>query len=621
MHEDETGKTWTEMISVQVPFAMLYVACAECPPFAALLREAYAKYPSSPENPWNLVLYADEVGHNPLLPHDGRKVQCVYYSFLELGAAALMSENAWLIAATVRSSLVERIESGMSQFLRALLVDVFFNSTNGQGFQTTGLILKLDDGSSQRITIFARVRFIAADEKALKEVSGAKGASGFKMCAICSLVTKHHALPRYLTGNYVPSTELDMLKFGVHTDESLRAMQRELVDAITAFESGVMTKSQLENIEYHFGYTYLPGGLYSDVRLAIQPRQVIYYDWYHIYVVNGVYQKEIQALLTFLGAQKFPHQRFAAYLGRWSWPRSVQSPCRMFDDYEPHKDHLTCDGHVCTSSYEVIATFITSVIMPLGIAAAQCNSFLKLCDVMDLLLNANRGVTTPQKFYVANVAFLRAHLTAYGDMAWVPKHHLSMHLADQMAAVEALLGHVVLIGCNVHEIRHKLVKRWSRDRYTRNGFESGCLEEVTLQHLHDMQEPWIAVGLVNAHPPTKRLAESMSDLYGPYANVLQSRSTRVNNRVFIAGDIAAVRIDGHTEVGQMHFHVAIDGVPKTCVTIFAAAPRPSDSDWSRTYQRTHDVVIIDSACLVASLTYLESAGHVAVLMPASVRMM
>ena len=55
-----------KQIAAQNPFALLYIACKECQPFAKLMHDSLILHPCSPESPWNLIIYHDEVGFSPL---------------------------------------------------------------------------------------------------------------------------------------------------------------------------------------------------------------------------------------------------------------------------------------------------------------------------------------------------------------------------------------------------------------------------------------------------------------------------------------------------------------------------------------------------------------------------
>ena len=64
-------------IAAQHPMAMLHVACTDCEPFRKIMQTALARARPSPDAPWGLAVYCDEVGHN-MVGHDNRKVQAIY---------------------------------------------------------------------------------------------------------------------------------------------------------------------------------------------------------------------------------------------------------------------------------------------------------------------------------------------------------------------------------------------------------------------------------------------------------------------------------------------------------------------------------------------------------------
>ena len=74
---------------------------------------------------------------------------------------------------------------------------------------------------------------------------------------------------------------------------------------------------------------------------------------------------------------------------------------------------------------------------------------------------------------------LQAFQNAYDKIGWLPKHHMATHLPFQKWP---------LLNCLVHERRHKLAKRWSRDRFNLASFEEGLITQLTLHHLHDLRE-------------------------------------------------------------------------------------------------------------------------------------
>ena len=491
---------------------------------------------------------------------------------------------------------------------------VFFNNATGrQNLQTVGLSITVNGVA---VAIFMRLKIVIGDEKSLKEIFGFKGASGFRLCPCCQLVCNHKTKTAKM-GNSVRSTCLQIRKFAPHTNDSIRRVVQELYDLSVEVVRNRASIKELELMEYHYGFNDTPMGFLSDAELCSAPRDAVYFDWYHIFVISGIFQKELQIFGVFLVASGLQFAPMATrFLSDWTWPRYVASPKQMFTGFDTNSDHLKCDGHTCTGSYEVLAVFVASVLIPLGFNLLGCESFLKLCDCMDLILSAKYGVVGPELLLETILAFLKAHRAAYGDLAWVPKHHYAIHLAMQLAFLALLLG------CNIHEIRHKMAKRWAKDRYTQSNFEGGCIEEITLQHLHDMQNNWLVDGLLNPTVPKAYLLQSMHALFGDHVEVLTARVVHVSNRDFYAGDYAFARTgDDGAQLVHMEFHVSLDSVPHTCVSLFALAPCANDSTWCRRFKkRDASPKMVASKNLITSVTYLERGDCISAIVPALVRM-
>ena len=80
-------------VEVCNPFAALWYAANHCPAFTELLDRA-----GQHKQPWNIVLYADEVLPGNQLAHKSeRKTWCWYWSIAEFGPAALSSEELCVV--------------------------------------------------------------------------------------------------------------------------------------------------------------------------------------------------------------------------------------------------------------------------------------------------------------------------------------------------------------------------------------------------------------------------------------------------------------------------------------------------------------------------------------------
>ena len=81
-------------LEIQHPFAMLYYACAHSTGFSSLVARAHAASPSTWQQPWKLILYADEIQPgNQLSYNNKRKLWGLYWSCLDWGSAALADEE------------------------------------------------------------------------------------------------------------------------------------------------------------------------------------------------------------------------------------------------------------------------------------------------------------------------------------------------------------------------------------------------------------------------------------------------------------------------------------------------------------------------------------------------
>ena len=172
-------------IPVQNPFAMLWAA-AQCKYFARLLATTAERNPPSPTKPWSVCIYSDEITPgNQLKPDNQRKLQGVYWTFLEFGPAALAKEDNWLVVTTSQSVNVKLIQGGMSAVIGAIL-KMFFSSTS-YNLQTAGISVTLHpDSGGVLLRIFGAFKCKLGDEAALHAVWMCKGSSGLKICVECA---------------------------------------------------------------------------------------------------------------------------------------------------------------------------------------------------------------------------------------------------------------------------------------------------------------------------------------------------------------------------------------------------------------------------------------------------
>jgi AraC-like DNA-binding protein len=149
--------------------------------FRAFLKQRLLETPPSVEQPWDIILYSDEVTPgNPIAPVNNRKFHIVYWSFMQLGANGLAREEAWLPLLIEFSCVVNRVHAGISQVFKECIKTFF--QPGGLNFSTNGLLLEFPDGD---VRIWAKLGGILQDGGAHKYVYMIRGDGASKFCMLC----------------------------------------------------------------------------------------------------------------------------------------------------------------------------------------------------------------------------------------------------------------------------------------------------------------------------------------------------------------------------------------------------------------------------------------------------
>ena len=98
-------KTW----EICHPFAMLWYLTSISANFADMMRRCV-----SSGKPLRLVIYADGlVPGNPFRPEKSRKLECIYWTFVDWPGWLLSRTFTWPCLSIIRSSVVDDLEGGM----------------------------------------------------------------------------------------------------------------------------------------------------------------------------------------------------------------------------------------------------------------------------------------------------------------------------------------------------------------------------------------------------------------------------------------------------------------------------------------------------------------------------
>ena len=154
---------------------LIYKSFAQGGSFTNLLLDRLQLHPCSPERPWRLIVYCDEVVPGNALSHDNkRKFWILYFSFLELGPVTLQMEEAWFCCLARRSREVSKLAAGISQVV-AVVLRHFFGEL-GCNLRTGGMVLRSPTGCQRRL--FCGLGMVVQDGGAHKLLWHCKGDAG-----------------------------------------------------------------------------------------------------------------------------------------------------------------------------------------------------------------------------------------------------------------------------------------------------------------------------------------------------------------------------------------------------------------------------------------------------------
>ena len=317
-HASLSGKEG-EMISIALAnsFAMLYAALDKSANMRALFQDRLAVHPCSLERPWSIILYSDGVTPgNVLAVANNRKLECIYWSFAELGFAALSHEECWFVLVVELHSTVRKIAAGMSQVFGSMLHKFF--DADGLNMSTTGVLLQ--GCNDLKFRLFAACKFILQDGAAHKAVWHSRGDGGSRYCMLCTnLFTETCNLveedgTNQLVCNIIRKSELKKA-----TGASLRRCARVLARKATTMNTDDFAAAQQA-----LGMTHHAGSILLDRTLdqIVDPVKHYLHDLMHCLFVDGVCNVSVYLLLEehISAGEKGIYGELEKFLRLWAYP-------------------------------------------------------------------------------------------------------------------------------------------------------------------------------------------------------------------------------------------------------------------------------------------------------------
>ena len=392
----------------------------------------------------HLVGYCDEfTPGNVLAPDIKNKCNNWYASFLEFGDA-LRVEHVWMHVASLLSRKMARLSSGCSCASRWLL-ESFLDEVPSV---VSGMTVAVD---GQPYFLIAELNPNCWDEKALKEVWFCKGSGGKKPCLQCPNVV-HKTMHDDLPPGFVDICEPDASKFGSVEDSELY----EWFDELAAIKG---RGGNIQELEIMSGVKYDPTALLGSIRLRgiIKPSQNRY-DVCHTHYSNGIVQHEIDLVVSALGADHILTTSEITSFFRADWKTSLGGAFRvLFKDNE-----IKCDAQGVRTAVHVFRHLLHTVVASKLDAAGGpwrpdvLASFRALHDSV-CQMEYMMGCKDYSDIACDTLgSLMKRHLelfvAAHGHEKVRPKHHMSLHVPNQVRQDRYLLHAFPL------EHKHKLLK-------------------------------------------------------------------------------------------------------------------------------------------------------------------
>ena len=563
------------------PFATLEYAILNNPRFKAFFERRLRAVPCTQEKPWHIILYSDEVTPgNVHAPLNKRKFQAAYWSFLEFGSAALSYEEYWFPLLAEFSQNVKELSGGMSQVF-VVLCKLFFEPGGFNVHPSKGGI----NLQPIEARFFAVMGVILQDGGAHKSVWHSR--DGSKVCLLCkNLFT--------IDSKLSDEDDTGMLCCGVINLTELKA------------ETSMDLRNKARYLEYHrnsrgfkeleqsLGVTYHPKMFLVDRYLDdyVDVVDVFFTDWMHAFFVDGIFNLMLYLLFEAFLPRPI-YATFRDFLQSWVWPAKVRRTgpnmaeifCKERVTSSRKAMHIKCQASDGWSLLQPLQVFTTQVLLALGTSDDECNVFLAMLEMIDIIASTPKCKTDPSTVLAAVHKFLDQYVKVFGFEWTTPKFHWPLHFAEFLQKMHEMFADTAdewgwLPNCFALERKHKLGKRYATERSNTTHMKSGgLLSEVLCQHVSDMQNaPAFELGLVNGHKATKAVkAKVVRTLELPPDTVVHvSRSSWHSSTSYSStGDFVLFKEkdDISVRAGKVQLHFEVAGINVSIIELFELVSR------------------------------------------------
>ena len=597
-----------KQLPIAHPFALLWNSVASSANLRKFFKDRLVEKPSTPEDPWHLILYSDEVTPgNVLAPMNNRKFQADYFSFLEFGINALSHEESWWCVFIEFSTVVNDLSAGMSQVFCVILKTFF--SADGLHLASGGIQLPFQPNA---LRLFAKIGMFIQDGGAHKTTWHCRGDGASKFCLLCRNVFT-------ASSNIVDEDGSNLLRCNVIKKADLiparGADMRKTARYLEAKADLIppMSVDDFTNEQQALGMTHHKHALLLDRSLdhMLDVTKVYMHDWMHGLFVQGVVNITVYLLLEvfIMKGYSCAYESLSGYIKLWRWPGRIHANHlhELFSEGRPKKHRkahqIKCQASDMLSLIGVIAVFALQVLLPLNLANDACYAFMALADIVDFIVSTSRAKVEPAALDALVEKFLDLFAGAFGIEWMTPKFHWQLHFGDHLKRFK------VLVNCFVLERKHRIAKRYATDmKNVSKHANASLLMEVTSHHMALLNAPNVfnfEAGPIAGTPAREHIKTLLAQSLGcaDSARVLVSMNSRHSALGFSRkGDVVLIKDGNSVKAGQVLLHASVDGIPVSIVSCWQLHSINHDAGIAKWH-------VSDSKMLIETTDILDSVCH------------
>ena len=454
-----------------------------CENYRSLLWTASLQH--NHRKPLQLLGYHDECTAGNILGADtARKASLFYISVREVGF--LHSDTVWHPIAMIQHGAVSAVQGGFSKVFLSIVESLLREDLH------MGVPLRF--GSTTRVCFF-NVQHWVGDLDALRLSYDCKGAAGLRVCIRCKNVLKRDSGVPRLDNYFLEVGTNDVSLFDLQTDPEIFQVVDDLLSKKTT-----LPKGKVQQLEVISGFLANEHGLLAakSARQFAPPSSWLL-DPMHLYYSNGACSWEVINVMDRVANLGITLKLLQDTVSQTLWVRAQDKP------HTPSwRKQLFHESRFTGESYRGSA-LDTQALLPLlyfTLEQALANQTILEVEMKSLkcLLQIHLELSRLKRqkcnldtdvLNTLQQEHQQLYSEAYGDDRMKPKHHMRMHLPEQMKKSD------LYIDCLPMEKKHKTYKSHTASgrydsfcRGSRN--EEGqynllCLQRCFYQHVDNVR--------------------------------------------------------------------------------------------------------------------------------------